>query len=254
MLLGDTTCARNARNYVLPTANDSEAMKYVGAVSFHSWGGATPDQYRSLNDVATNIKRPLLITELGVDASAWHSGSLFQSYDYGLREAEMYQEILLYAHPRGTMQWEFTGDYPLAESVKCDAAMLATVVPTTRFWLVKHFCNLTPRKAQVLATTCDNPLILFTAFSSGQDFTFHILNTGPARHATISGLPRKLTDITSVRTSESESFKTLPRTAVDDGVVELQLPAQSLLTLTTMPIAQSAGNIRKTSDIGKTSD
>ncbi len=56
---------------------------------------------------------PLLIGELGVDAAAYHTPDYIQSFYYALQELKMYQEILLYARPRGTMQWEFTSDYPL---------------------------------------------------------------------------------------------------------------------------------------------
>jgi len=46
LLLGDATGPRNTHEWVLAAANDPEAMRYVKAVGFHSWGGGTPEQYK----------------------------------------------------------------------------------------------------------------------------------------------------------------------------------------------------------------
>src|SRR5271157_4894587 len=51
MLLGDATGPRDTHTFVLAAANDPDALQFVGAVGFHSWGGGTPDQYRAWGDV-----------------------------------------------------------------------------------------------------------------------------------------------------------------------------------------------------------
>jgi hypothetical protein len=101
MLLGDATGPRDTHTFVLQAAMDPEALQYVGAVGFHSWGGGTPEQYRAWGDVAEWLHLPLLVTELGVDAAAYYTRS-WDSYQYGLREARMTQELLMYARPQGT--------------------------------------------------------------------------------------------------------------------------------------------------------
>lgn len=69
--------ARGTYTYCLPAANDSEAVQYIGAVAFHSWGGASPKDYRAWSDLADRLKLPLLDTELGVDLRAKpHAGEL----------------------------------------------------------------------------------------------------------------------------------------------------------------------------------
>ncbi len=236
MLLGDATGPRGTYAYCLPAADDPEAMQYVGAVGFHSWGGGSPKDYSAWGDLAERLKLPLLVTELGTDAGAWQTAA-YDNFSYALGEVQMYQELLLYARPQGTMQWEFTGDYGTVKQEK-DAHGNELLVPTVRFWFVKHFCNLTPHHAGALATTSDNPKVLATAFSAQQGdqqaFTVHIANFGAARQATVTGLPAGLTRLRAVRTSAEDSFRDLGEVEVVKGAVKLDLTAQSLLTLTTM--------------------
>ena len=239
MLLADVTNARGTHTYALPTANDPEAMRYVGALSFHSWGGATPAQYAAWADLADRLTLPLVVGELGVDAGAWR-GRTYRSFHYGLREVRMYQELVLHARPRATMQWEFTGDYGTVDVVR-DAAGKAKLVPHARFWFVKHFCDLTPPKAEVLATASDHPKVLCTAFRGEADgqtvYALHIANLGAAREATLTGLPAELKRLRAIRTSAADSFKELPPVEVAGGELKVGLAAQSLLTLTMLPVA-----------------
>lgn len=238
MLLADATGPRNTTAYAAPAAADPEAMKYVGAVGFHSWGGATPEQYAMWGDLAERLKLPLLVAELGVDAFAWN-GQAYRSFQYGLREVRMYQEILLHARPQGTMQWEFTSDYGLAFAEN-GAGGKTTVVPHVRFWLIKHFCNLTPPKADALTTASAHPKVLFTAFAGKHEgrpvLTLHIANFGASRPADIGGLPPDVTRLRAVRTSRDEAYTELPAVAVAEGRLSTTLAAQSLLTVTTLPL------------------
>ncbi|MFQ6132118.1 MAG: hypothetical protein ACE5R4_08785 [Armatimonadota bacterium] len=236
MLLADATGPRGTHTYALPAANDPEAMRYVGAVGFHSWGGASPEQYQAWADLAERLKLPLLVTELGVDAGAWRTRA-FDTFHYALREVGMYQEILLYARPQGTMQWEFTSDYGIVKVENVEGR--DELVPTVRFWFVKHFCGLTPLASEALGTTSDHPKVLFTAFrgtvGARQHYTLHIANLAAERHATLSGLPSELRSLRAVRTSETDSFRELPAVPVADGRASVDLAARSLLTLTTLP-------------------
>ena len=245
MLLADATGPRGTHTYALPASEDPQAMGYVGAIGFHSWGGGTADDYRAWGDLAQRLKLPLLVTELGVDSGAWRSRA-FDNYHYAVREMRMYQELLLHARPRGTMQWEFTADYSIVEQ-QSDADGKTLITPTARYHLVKHFCNLTPRGAEALTTSADNPKVLFTAFR-GQVagrvvYTLHVVNTGPGRQATIKGIPAGVDSLRAVRTGEREGFAQLGQVPVEGGTVRLQLAANSLVSLTTMPPAAPEGTV-----------
>ena len=223
LLLGDTGNARGTVKFCYPTADDPEALKYVGAVSFHSWGGATPEQYGAWADLADRLKLPLLVGELGVDAQAWR-GKAYATFDYAMREVRHYQELILHARPRGTMQWEFTSDYGIV------AATDDGLQPTKRFYFVQQFCNLTPYHSRALGVASDHPKVLITAFADEQTTTMHISNSGAEREATVTGLPAGTWR--ALRTSQAEDYAELPAVVSDGGAVTLTLAAQSLLTLT----------------------
>ena len=224
MLLGDATGPKDTHKFVLEAAADPEALQYVGAVAFHSWGGGTPEQYAAWGDVAEWLNLPLLVTELGVDPSAYHNHG-YDSYHYGLEEARMTQELLRNARPQGTQYWEFTNDYALAHIAENGA-----VEPTLRFWLVKHFTDLTPQHSDALTAASDQPSILYTAFRKGDAYTLHILNMGASRSAELTGLPN--TQWRIIETTEAAGYQSQPPRQ-SQGALQLTLPARSLVTLTT---------------------
>jgi hypothetical protein len=229
MLLGDATGPRDTHRFVLEAAADPEAMRYVGAVGFHSWGGGTPEQYTAWRDVGEWLSLPLLVTELGVDAAAYH-GRSYDSYSYGLREARMTQELLKYARPQGTQFWQFTNDYALVRT-KADGS----VEPTPRFWLMKHFTDLTPRNSEGLRSASDQKAVLVTAFRKGGSYTLHILNTGAARMAEIAGIPDVEWQVTE--TTEESQFQKKPAMRSNGSSLQLRLPFRSLVTLTAQTIS-----------------
>ncbi len=236
MLLADATGPRGTHTYAFPAAEDPEAMQYVTAVGFHSWGGAGEEEYGAWGDLAERLNLPLLVTELGVDAGAWRTRA-YDSFLYAVQEARMYQELLLYARPQGTMQWEFTADYSIVAVGKTPQGE-ETLTPTVRYSFVRHFCNLTPYHSEALATTSDNDKVLVTAFrgqgGERDKLTVHVLNTGAAREATLTGLPDDIESLRAVVTGETDWFVDLEPVAVTGGAASLSLEPFSLLTLTTV--------------------
>ncbi|MCU0974580.1 MAG: hypothetical protein MUF80_11605 [Burkholderiales bacterium] len=228
MLLGDVANARGTHQYVLKAAADPEVMKYAGAISFHSWGGASQQQYEAWANLADELGLPLLVAELGTDPSGWQ-GRSYDSYWYGIEELRLYQELLLHARPRGTMYWEFTADYSLVQTSG------AEIAPTGRFWLTKHLTNLTPPGAEVLAVASDHPKVLLSAFRKDDAFTIHIANLSAGRVVKLTGLPARVAAWKAVMTTETEGFKDQPDVTAEDGGVVLDLPARSLLTLVYRP-------------------
>ena len=228
MLLGDATGPKDTHKFALEAAADPEALQYVGAVAFHSWGGGTPEQYAAWGDLAEWLNLPLLVTELGVDAAAYHNRA-YNSYHYGLEEARMTQELLMYARPQGTQFWQFTNDYGLARTAENGA-----VEPTLRFWLMKHFTDLTPQHSDGLTAASDQPTILYTAFRKGDVYTLHILNMGAARPAELNGLPNIQWRV--IQTTEAAGYQQ-GTPLRSNGTLQLTLPARSLVTLTTTEYA-----------------
>ena len=233
MLLGDVTNPRGTVSYVQAAADDQEAMQYVGALSVHSWGGATPEQYGAWSDLARKLNLPLIVAEAGPDAD-WKKKPWLQP-DALANEMTHYQELFLYARPQAVMYWEFSDDYSLLTS---DSANPPKLGLTERFCLQQHWCNLIPAGSMALHTSSDNKHVLFTAFVHRQDghidYTLHIANPEWSRQVTLEGIPASLSQLNAVRTSKGEFFKTLDPVSIADGKVILNLPAQSLTTLTTL--------------------
>lgn len=222
MLLGDATGPRDTHKFVLDAAADPEALEYVAAIGFHSWGGGTAEQYKAWGDVAEWLNLPLLVTELGVDASAY-MGRAWDSFHYGLREARMTQELLLHARPQGTQFWQFTNDYALASEVN------GKVEPSPRFYLMKHFTNLTPQKSEALTASSDQGSVLITAFRKDSHYVLHILNRNGARQATLEGLPDG--EWKMVVSTEPAQFQERAAGEANQGKLQLDLPGRSLVTL-----------------------
>lgn len=224
MLLGDVSHPRGTHAYVLKAAEDPEAVRYAGAISFHSWGGAARQQYEAWAELAQRLQLPLLVAELGTDPSAWR-GRSYDSYWYGMEEIRLYQELLLYAKPQGTMYWEFTADYSLVQVNGSE------IVPTGRFWLTKQLTNLTPPGSEALAVASDHPKVLLSAFAKDGAYAVHVANLSAARNAAITGLPEEIGEWRAILTTEEEGYKELPAFTAASGGIALELPARSLLTL-----------------------
>jgi hypothetical protein len=229
MLLGDATGPRDTHKFALDAAADPEALQYVGAVGFHSWGGGTAEQYTAWGDLAEWLHLPLLVTELGVDADAYHNRA-YDSFQYGLEEARMTQELLLWARPQGTQYWQFTNDYALVRSDR-----EGKIEPTARFWIMKHFTDLTPPHSEVLSADSSDAALLVTAFRAQGRYTIHILNTGAARPADLAGLPDAAWQITE--TTESAQYKQRRTPLAANHILRIDLPARSLVTLTSAEAA-----------------
>ena len=233
MLLGDVSNPRDTQVYAEPAAADPEALKYIGAVSIHSWGGAKPEQYAAWSSLARKLNLPLLAAEAGPDAEAWH-GDRFHSFEYGVEEITHYQELFLYATPQAVLYWEFTGDYSLLNEKAAPGKTTKALSLSERYCLQKHWCEFIPPGSDALQTSSDNAAILFTAFKHNDEYSLNLSNSKWSRSATVSGIPAHIKTLNVVRTARGELFKRLAPIPVVDGKVTLDLPTQSLTTLTTL--------------------
>jgi O-glycosyl hydrolase len=224
LVLGEVTGPGGTHTYLLPTAMDAEAMKYVGAIAFHSWGGATPEEYMAWAEIKEWLDVPLVVGEAGVDPFAWYN-RLYLSHLYGLSEIRLMQELLRYAQPTSILYWEYTGDYRLAIEDEN-----GEVEPTSRFWMIKQLSDLTPDKSQMLTVDLEDDEVAITAFENESKTAVHILNTGPKRKVKLSGLneARQRRWVSSA----VDEMATYPDVEVEaDGSAVIELPALSLTTL-----------------------
>jgi hypothetical protein len=258
MLLADASPAVDTQAFGMPAGRDRDAMEYVGAVSFHSWGGASPQQYAAWAGLARQLGLPLIVAEAGVDSGAWRDRS-FASFPYAMREMVHYQELFLHARPQAVLRWEYSDDYSLVDRNQ----NTGDIRPAERFCLQKHWCAFIPPGSENLATASDSDAVLFTAFrcysaksakaafatkherlrpgaSGGKpgdfDYSLHLSNVGPTRKARLVGVPRHISSLNAVRTAQNVLFRKLDAVTVRDGRLTLSLPRDSLTTLTTFPV------------------
>lgn len=238
-MVADAAGPRGTHVYAAPAVADAEAMKHAGAVSFHSWNGASPEQYGAWAELAAKVNLPLMVAEAGVDPFAWQGGR-YRTFAYAVREMSHYAELLLHARPQYILLWEYTGDYSLLASDRAPSRL----VLTERFCFQKHWCDLTPRNSEALAVTTSGP-VLATAFRFNVDgragLTIHLANPEWQREVSIAGIPRSFGPLRIYRTSRGELFRESGPVAPTAGTAEpiagkifLTLPAESLTSLTTL--------------------
>ncbi len=224
ILLGETANPRDQHQYLLPTIRDPEAMQYVQAISFHSWFGATPDQYRKWAELSRWIDKPILIGEAGFDPGSYRNRN-YDSFQNGLAESRENMRILKYAEPAASLFWQFTDDYALARK---DAE--GNVIPTGRYWLMKHYTNLTPMHSHAVETSSDQDDVYIAAFRKDGERVVHVLNLGAERDATLSGFASGQWQ--RVVTTEDNGFAdgASLRSSGTDATLSTRLPARSLTT------------------------
>ncbi len=234
MLLGDTSDA-NPVWFIQDALRDPEAIKYIGAVSFHSWRGCSPEILTQWREAARRINVPLLVGEGSTDAAAWRYSQIFQEQSFALYEIDLYTRILAIGQPKSILQWQLTADYSLlaGNGLGGDNGPLR---PTQRFWNLKQLAS-TPRSAFALPVTCDRPGLTCAAFGDIANGTYavHIVNNGAARQATLTGLPQGVKELRLWVTDTRRGMQEGARIPVVEGKAVLPLDATCFTTLISVP-------------------
>jgi hypothetical protein len=230
LLLGDTSDARPV-GYIKMAMQDLEAVKYVGGVSFHSWRGCSDEILAQWRDAARALNVPLLVGEGSTDAAAHRYNRIFLEQSFALHEINLYTRILAIAQPKSILQWQLTADYSIliGGGVLGDNGPLR---PTQRFWNLKQLAS-TPERAFHLPISCDKPGLACAAFGNIAEgnYAVHVVNTGAARPATVTGLPACVKELRAWVTDSLRGMQEGPRIPVRDGKADLTLDPTSFTTL-----------------------
>ena len=228
-LLGDTgnPTARPA-NFIDVAIEDPDAMKYVGAVSYHCWTGGSDQIIAHWGEVAQRFKLPLMIAEGGTDPASYSHRFLFLEPWYGLDEINLYMRCLALSHPISILHWQFTDDYSLLSGGRNGQPLQ----PTQRFYNLKQL-NLTPPEAPSVGITSDRPRITAAAYGdTTHGYAIHMVNIGATRPVTIKGLPASVRTLYPTITDAARGMKALDPVPVSDGVAHFNLDYTSFVTLT----------------------
>jgi O-glycosyl hydrolase len=226
MLLGDTGDAPPV-SFIQAALNDPEAAPYIGAVSFHSWRGATDEQYQKWADAASKLGVPLFDAEGGNDAQASTYPNVLREAWYALDEAAEYVRIMRVCQPESILEWQLTQDYSV---LKSDAS--GALQPTQRFHNLKQF-NLTPAGSSWIPAQSSSGLVLPAACvdPSRSVCTVHLVNNGASRPVTLAGLPAAVTQMSIYVTDEKRGMEKLEPVRVKNGSAQFTLQGQTLTTL-----------------------
>lgn len=225
MLLGDTANAGGV-DFIQPTLKDKEAMRYVAAIAFHSWGGRA-EQFAAWASIRKQTSLPLLVSEVGYDAQAWHDLSFNTKISF-LGELRIWQQLLAEAHPSALLEWEYTDDYNLATTGRKGDLSL-----TARGRMIKQYGDTTPRGATAVVAASDRDNVIATAFTGDRDgkrvIVIHIANLGAERKVAVKGIA-DVVSLNAWRTTYGDS-KAIDAPKPRRGSVDLTVPGGSLTTL-----------------------
>ena len=233
LALGDVSNARaDARAWLEPVLADPVALRQAAWVSFHDWGGASPAEYAAWAALADRLRLPLIAAETGLDPD-WRRAAVGR-HDYAMAEMAQVFALLAHARPQAVLFWEQTDD-PYSVVAREAGGRLAT---TTRWGFQKQWTACTPRGS--LAVACETwgdraDACAFLHGADGGGFTLHVGNRGGARTGRVGGLPPSVTNLFAVATTRTRHAQFLGVLRPEAGELKLELPAESLVTLTTLP-------------------
>ncbi|MGH7494412.1 MAG: hypothetical protein ACREOO_18730 [bacterium] len=230
LLLGDTSDAWPIE-FIKPAKADLEAVKYIAAVSFHSWRGCTDEILAQWSAAARELNIPLLVGEGSTDAAAWTYPQIFDEPSFALHEINLYTRICALSQPKSILQWQLTADYSLLAGggIFGNEEKLR---PTQRFWNLKQLAA-TPAGSFALPISCDHPDVTSAAFGNiaNGDYAVHVVNNGATRPATLRGLPSSLQELRLFITDSERGMKESKRVPVVNGKAQFTLDAMSFTTL-----------------------
>jgi len=231
LLLGDTSDA-TPLDFIKAAMNDPEAVKYIGAVSFHSWRGGTDEQLAFWGQAADSLKVPVLIAEGGIDPAAQNYRAIFAEPWFCLSEIDVYVRSCALCQLQSVLEWQLTYDY----SVLTDARDDQPLAPTMRFWQLKQL-GTTPAGSAWLPIATDQPFVSACAFGDAQkgSIAVHLVNNGARRAATISGLPASVKALKVFVTDGRRGMQETDRVAVTHGVAQITLDNEAMTSLFNAP-------------------
>ncbi len=232
LLLGDNSDA-NTFDFIIPAMNDPETHKYIGAISFHSWRGCTPQTLEKWAGAARKMNLPLLVAEGSTDAAAWNYPEIFSEQSFALHEINLYVRICAACQPLSILQWQLTADY----SVMVGNGIFGTngpLRPTQRFWNLKQLAS-TPENSFSIPLTCSKEGINCAAFGNlaKGEYAIHLVNNGAKCEATISGIPSDATEFDVYVTDSGMGMVKTGTVQVSNGTTKLTLHPAAFTTLLT---------------------
>ncbi|WP_091372477.1 glycoside hydrolase [Mucilaginibacter mallensis] len=231
MLLGDNSDATTYK-FIYPALNDSAALPYIGAISFHSWRGWDTETLQKWADAAKQINVSLIVGEGSIDAQAWGYPQIFQEPTYALQEINLYTRLLNICQPLTILQWQLTSDY----SPLIGGGIFGNnepLHPGQRFWNLKQLAS-TPGHLFAMPIISSASDVSCAALGDNNKgiYTLHLVNNGTTRKVTLTGLPANLKRMHLYVTNQTANMQETPISKPADGTITFEMNATSYYTLT----------------------
>lgn len=228
LVLGDTGDPTGF-GFIDDAMADPAAVRYLGAISFHSWRGGTAEQFSRWGAAAQKLNLPVLVGEGGMDSDAYRYQALLLEPWYALVEIGEYIDICRLTQPLTILQWQLTENYSLLTGGRNGQPL----APAQRFWQLKQLGS-TPAGARAVPVTCDKSAIVPCAFVDPVRGTIavHLINNGATRPATVAGFAPTVKALRVVVTDFRRGMNEEARVKVVDGSATLTLDSMSYTTVT----------------------
>lgn len=226
LLLGDSADLEKGLQQARATLEDRDAMAHVGALAYHPWAGQS-EQWAAWAEAAQRHGLMLMTTEMGSDASGWRDGS-YNSPLATLRLARKYIQQLRDAGTQVLLEWEWTGDYAMAErNAQGDLAL------THRGRFLEALTQTTPTQSVVVESRCDASSITAACIVADdrKSAALHLINDGGSRRVEVRGLPASLALATLFVIDPLTGPATPQHVEAKDGGCSFDLPAGAVATL-----------------------
>lgn len=233
MLLGDTADA-NGYEFVNDAIADNEASKYMGAVSFHSWRGWDYETLNKWREASLKTELPLIVGEGSIDAAAWRYPGIFEEQTYAMEEINLYVRMMAICQPITILQWQLTSDYSLLAGGGIFGNTSEPMRPTKRFYNLKQLASTRPGlKYLPLSFEGEDISCAALADEKGKNIAIHIVNNGPTREITITGIPSKVKTVDEWITDATRNMQKVGSIQVKNGSVTFTADQVSFISLMT---------------------
>jgi O-glycosyl hydrolase len=221
IVLPDDVSAREALGRLQVILADADARQYIGAVAYHSGAGGGELEVKQLAD---QYGIPIWVT--GFSAPDW-------------QDMAVKMQALIADDGAAALDytWGFYGDQETSQLIR----VIASNGAYERFSLRKQYYALgqlaryvPPGAVRVSATSNDDSMLPL-AFVDGAKLIIFVFYTGgpyerPVSIDLLAGAPC-VKRLTSVRTSDSESWNEQPQLFIEVPRISLILPARTMITL-----------------------
>ena len=229
-LLADA-CSPHPVKFVEAAMHDPDVLRYVAAVSFHSWHDGTDEEFTAWGNNAQKLNLPLLIGEGGTDADSYRYPAIFEEPSYALYELDTYVRICARARPLSILHWQMTANYSILAGGGRSGQPLT---PTRRFYQIQQL-GLSPAATPSIPAVADSPTLSTCAFLSPDHCILHLVNNGAAREATITNLPETFKTARLYLTDATHNMTALPAITITNRSLTLPLAAAGLTSIDATP-------------------